>query len=598
MEELFSETVSLSSLGPNSELPKQEEPKTIGSGIVTATLGKGGAAVIYEIWNPKLEIHRAVKLWHPTSVEKNIQRFETEMKITAKLRHPNIVEIHSVGEWNNLPFIEIEKIEGDSLKDLLRKNGDALPVAVAAAIGIFISRALAYAHNHEYTLGDKKYKGVIHCDIKPANIMISNTGIVKLTDFGIALPTHSTGNPDKNTVTGSLQYMAPEQLSSGEIDVRTDIFSLGTVLYELFTGVKAFPAQSMEDLIEKRRNHVLVPIRDFAPKLPPKVITLIEMCLEVKPDDRIQSVLEVMAELEKIFSAYTNDSPRNILQLFLNGDEISSKPLANKKANLVQIAVIGIAALALIVLLPFMFKKHPSDINTKAKIPVSQVSASAGAQQKEQNLTTPVKVESSPPPVVTQKLIENQLGGKPLKSDRTRRPKNALPMKKVPPVRKVAPPANDVLSASQGKDAGVKKVAESLSELEIIDELWRLVKSSEFKNAERMFTEFPINDAEYYLVYSEFLLKKGNLEQARVNAEKAMQKPSKRMDPAEVRTRCFYLKAKALSMSYDKNPDSLKAQKAMEAWFDVKFQSRSNVSSSYYIDADKEIRRISTQIQH
>jgi serine/threonine protein kinase len=595
MEELFSETVSLSSLGPNSEKPKQEEPKTIGSGVVTAILGKGGAAVIYEIWNPKLEIHRAVKLWRPTLVEKNIQRFETEMKITAKLRHPNIVEIHAVGEWNNLPFIEIEKIEGDSLKDLLRKKG-GLPVSVAAAIGIFISRALAYAHNHEYTLGDKKYKGVIHCDIKPANIMISNTGVVKLTDFGIALPTHSAGNADKNTITGSLQYMAPEQLSSGEIDVRTDIFSLGTVLYELFSGTKAFSAQSIEALIEKRRNHEFIPIRECEPKLPPKVIALIEKCLEVTPDDRIQSVQEVMAELENIFSGYTKENPESLLGRFLNDDVISTKPLANKKMKLVFIGVLSITALVLIMFLPAVFKKHSSDTNTTIKT-VQQMGTPSSTQLKELNRNPLPPIETAPSPVITQKVIENQLKGKLVKGDLSKKQKNTLPLKKASPVRKNLPVTADVLPATQVK-ADVKKDAESVSEVEIIDELWRLVKSSEYKNAERMFAEFPINDAEYFLVYSEFLLKKGSFEQARISADKALQKSSKRMDPSEVRSRCFYLKAKALSGNFDKNPDSLKAQKAMEAWFDVKFQSRSNVNSSFYIDADKEIRRISAQMQH
>jgi serine/threonine protein kinase len=591
MEELFSETVSLSSLGPNSVLPNQEEPKTIGSGIVTSILGKGGAAVIYEIWNPKLEIHRAVKLWRPTLIEKNIQRFETEMKITAKLRHPNIVEIHSVGEWKNLPFIEIEKIEGDSLKDLLRKKGEALPVAVAAAIGIFISRALAYAHNHEYTLSDKRYKGVIHCDVKPANIMISNTGVVKLTDFGIALPSHSTGNPDKNKVTGSLQYMAPEQLSSGEIDVRTDIFSLGTVLYELFSGAKAFPAKSMEDLIEIRRNHELMPIRECAPKLPSKVIALIEKCLQVNPDDRIQSVEEVMAELEKVFSIYSNDSPGNLLSRYLNGDEISSKPLPNKKVNLIQIGTFGITALVIIVLLTLVLKKHPTDNSTPAIKSVSQIKTPEVTQPKVQRANQQPQITSYSSPAITQKMIENQLSGKSMKDNPSKRTRIALPMKKIPPGR-------NVQSVNKEKEADVKKVAEAVSDGEIIDELSRLVKSNEYKNAEQMFTEFPINDAEYFLVYSEFLLKKGNFEQARINAEKALQKPSKRMDPAEVRSRCFYLKAKALSETYNKSPDSLKAQKAMEAWFDVKFQSRSNVNSTFYIDADKEIRRISSQVQH
>src|SRR5665647_868243 len=99
----------------------------LGSGKVTAILGKGGFATVYEIWNPKLEIKRAVKLWHPDISEKSLERFETEIKITAKLHHPNIVEIHNVGEWNGLPYIEIEKINGYCLKEIIAQTG-TLPV--------------------------------------------------------------------------------------------------------------------------------------------------------------------------------------------------------------------------------------------------------------------------------------------------------------------------------------------------------------------------------------------------------------------------------------------------------------------------------------
>jgi serine/threonine protein kinase len=597
MEELFSETVTLSSLEPFSELPNPEEPKTIGSGIVTSTLGKGGAAVIYEIWNPKLEIHRAVKLWRPTLAEKNIQRFETEMKITAKLRHPNIVEIHAVGEWNNLPFIEIEKIDGCSLKELLKKKNEALPIPVAAVIGIFVCRALTYAHNHEYSLGDKKYKGVIHCDIKPANIMISDSGVVKLTDFGIALPSHTPGNSEKNKVTGSLQYMAPEQLASKEIDVRTDIFSLGVVLYELFSGSKAFTAHSFEELIETRRNHQLIPIKECAPKLPSKVISLIEKCIEITPDDRIQTVQEVMSELERIYSIYSIEPPESLLHRYLKGDTISVKPIGNKAIGIISTALVIIAAISSFAL----FFKLPNIKTDKTKIvasnaPIVNTSVSRKNQKEKivphsgvNGVKEPTTINPGSSPVNVKKLNDVSSKGMVNKSS-SQIKRTALQTRKA-----IVLADHQVLN--QAKEPIEKKIAEPVSDNEILDELWKLVRSSEYRNAERMFVEFPINDAEYFLVYSEFLLKKGNFEQARINAEKAMQMQARRMDPSEVRARCFYLKAKGLSEGFNQNPDSIRGQKAMDAWFDVKFQYRSNTNSSYYIDADKEIRRISSQLQ-
>jgi serine/threonine protein kinase len=598
MEELFSETVTLSSLEPFSELPNPEEPKTIGSGIVTSMLGKGGAAIIYEIWNPKLEIHRAVKLWRPTLAEKNITRFETEMKITAKLRHPNIVEIHAVGEWNNLPFIEIEKIDGCSIKELLKKNGDVLPVPVAAAIGIFVCRALTYAHNHEYSLGDKKYKGVIHCDIKPANIMISNSGVVKLTDFGIALPSHTPGNSDKNKVTGSLQYMAPEQLSSGEIDVRTDIFSLGVVLYELFSGAKAFPARSFEELIEKRRNHEHAPIKQCVPRLPSKVIALIEKCIQTNPDDRMQSAQDIMTELERIFSIYSSEPPKDLLCRFLEGQSVPLKPLRDKRLTFLIIVLTGVIVLSSVLLFVVSPKKgipgSSTGLESKAQtLPLSD------SQKARPTILPQTKSTSNSSPTKSLKVNNSILNGQTSSNitNKSSLQKNTALTNTTPSVQRKAGSLADPSFKSKVKEAGEKKAAESVSDDDILDVLWKIVRSSEYKTAERMFVEFPVNDAEFFLVYSEYQLKKGNFELARMNAEKAMQKQARRMEPAEVRARGFYLKAKAFSESFNKNPDSTIGQQAMEAWFDVKFQYRSNTSSTYYIDADKEIRRISAQLQ-
>ena len=153
-------------------LPDGSKPVELGSGAVTALLGIGGMANVYEIWNNHLEMKRAVKLLHPNYSQDSKERFETEIKITAKLDHPNIVEIHAVGEWNGLPYIEMEKIEGVTLEKLVSDRG-GLPFEVCTAIGIMVCRALRYAHSHEYALYGETYHGIIHRDLKPNNIMVS-----------------------------------------------------------------------------------------------------------------------------------------------------------------------------------------------------------------------------------------------------------------------------------------------------------------------------------------------------------------------------------------------------------------------------------------
>ena len=126
--------ISLSSEGQTPiPLPNGKERVALGSGVITKLLGRGGMAAVYEIWNPQLEIYRAVKLINPGSIEAVHQRFQTEIKISAKLNHPNIVEIHGVGEWNGLPYIEMEKIEGKGLDHIIADRG-ALPAAVCTAV--------------------------------------------------------------------------------------------------------------------------------------------------------------------------------------------------------------------------------------------------------------------------------------------------------------------------------------------------------------------------------------------------------------------------------------------------------------------------------
>ncbi|MDO5576624.1 MAG: serine/threonine-protein kinase, partial [Fibrobacter sp.] len=344
MEEYLSETVSISVNDHNVAKPAEPAvPEEIGSGVVRSVLGKGGAAVVYEIWNKKLEISRAVKLWRPFLSEKVLNRFETEIKITAKLHHPNIVEIHNVGEWQGLPFIEMEKIEGLSLKELLKKRG-AFPPEVSLAVAISICRALTYAHNHVYNLSERRFRGVTHCDIKPANIMVGIDGIVKLMDFGIAHPANVPKESDQNKITGSLQYMSPEQLGSRKIDPRTDIFSLGVVFYEMVSGSKAFPAQSFDDLIVKRNKNDFVPLESFCKDVSPKIRTIISKCMEVDADSRYATSNMLLQDLERAYRKLTSIPPEQIISRFMNGKNL------RKKSNFISTPVAVIIALGLLTL--------------------------------------------------------------------------------------------------------------------------------------------------------------------------------------------------------------------------------------------------------
>ena len=165
---------NIASLPGMITLPDGGKNIQLGSGVVTSVISSGGMAIIYEIWNPELEVTRAVKLLHPDHSADSEERFYTEMKITAKLHHPNIVEIYSVGKWNNLPYIEMERIDGCTLEKFIADRG-ALPLEVSTAIAIMVGRALNYAHNQHYVIFGTEYQGIIHRDLKPKNIMFNYT---------------------------------------------------------------------------------------------------------------------------------------------------------------------------------------------------------------------------------------------------------------------------------------------------------------------------------------------------------------------------------------------------------------------------------------
>jgi serine/threonine protein kinase len=292
----------------------------IGSGLVTDTVGSGGMATIYKVWNERLEVFRAVKL---LSLGALCGRFETEAKLTAKLRHPNIVEIYNVGEWNGTPYMEMEFIDGENMQQVLGRYG-RFPDTVCVAAALCMADALAYAHGLTFSIGDKSYNGIIHRDLKPANIMFSKYGGIKLTDFGIARPTQASLHTTEGNIVGTLHYLSPEQMEGRAVDQRSDIYSFGTILYEMATGSKTFPQESITALMKQRTENKFKKLSEYDFPVNSALANIMTRCLEVNPKDRYQDVQSLIADLQKAYTPQTDIPPQAVLADFYPA--IASEP--------------------------------------------------------------------------------------------------------------------------------------------------------------------------------------------------------------------------------------------------------------------------------
>jgi len=335
-------------------LPDGKKPLRLGSGSITSLINAGGMAIVYEIWNSELEVKRAVKLLKPDHTPESEDRFHTEMKITAKLHHPNIVEIYSVGKWNDqLPYIEMELIDGYTLEKIIADSG-SLPPDVCTSIGIMVGRALNYAHNQNYMLYGRRYQGVIHRDLKPGNIMVARDGIVKLMDFGIAKPMTASIHTVEGMVMGTMQYLAPEQLDGKEVDARADMYSLGVVLYEILTGARAFPEANLGKLVTDKLNNNYVQLSAFSTKIPQGLGNLIHRLIRCEKEKRVQDVLEYLRTICSIHKTLTLRPPEQVIEQFMkSGLTQKHIVLLKKKKDIVPVLVWSCAAAALVCIVLF-----------------------------------------------------------------------------------------------------------------------------------------------------------------------------------------------------------------------------------------------------
>lgn len=226
------------------------------------------------------------------------ERFYREAKSAGRLSHANIVTIYDVGETDDIAYIAMEFVKGESLREVL-DSGVVLPVDVIVRIASRIASALNYAHENN----------VVHRDIKPANIMITPGYEAKIMDFGIAQI--STGSRTQlGTVLGSPKYMAPEQVEGQAVDGKTDIFALGVVLYEMLTGATPFTGDNLSAIMYKILNEIPVPPSTINPRVPPVFDQIIRRALAKRPEDRYQTAREFARDLRNPDAVTLGDAKR------------------------------------------------------------------------------------------------------------------------------------------------------------------------------------------------------------------------------------------------------------------------------------------------
>jgi len=268
---------------------------------IETLLGKGGMGEVWRARDRKLKREVALKLLPPEMAADptRIQRFQNEAETVARLSNPHIVTIYTVEEADGIRFLTMECVEGESLDRLLSPGG--LPLDTVLQVGIAVADALAAAHE----------KHIVHRDLKPTNILVGSGGVVKVLDFGLAkLMADDSVDADADTrvkdisregaVMGTVSYMSPEQARGKEIDHRSDVFSLGIVLYELVTGRRPFDGETMSDVTSSILRDSPTPISQIRPKVPRQLAGIIARCLEKDPDRRMQSAMDIRIALESL----------------------------------------------------------------------------------------------------------------------------------------------------------------------------------------------------------------------------------------------------------------------------------------------------------
>ena len=287
---------------------------------IMSPLGAGGMGEVYRAKDTRLDREVALKVIHPqlaANVDR-LARFEQEAKAAARLDHPNILVVHDVGTHEGSPYIVSELLEGESLRELL---GSPLPPRKAVDFALQVAHGLSAAHE----------KGIVHRDLKPENVFVRKDGRIKILDFGVAKLTQpSSGALDTQATTaaatepgvvlGTVGYMSPEQVQGRPLDARSDIFSLGVVLYEMLSGKQPFHRGTAPETLTAILREEPLDLAETNRNIPPELDRIVRHCLEKEPDRRFHSVSDVVFGLETLRGATARKpvAPMSVAGIFLH----------------------------------------------------------------------------------------------------------------------------------------------------------------------------------------------------------------------------------------------------------------------------------------
>ncbi len=270
---------------------------------IIKTLGEGGMANVYLAYDTILDREVAVKILRGdlASDPKFVRRFQREALSASSLSHPNIVEVYDVGEDDGQYYIVMEYCPGKTLKQLLKRRGN-LTTTEVIDIMLQITDGMAHAHDAY----------IIHRDIKPQNIIILENGIIKITDFGIAMALNSTQLTQTNSVMGSVHYLPPEQASGKGSTIRSDIYSMGILMYELLTGDVPYRGENAVEIALKHLKEPLPSIRKYLPSIPQSIENIILKSTAKNPKNRYKDAREMYEDIKTALSPERIDEPRHV----------------------------------------------------------------------------------------------------------------------------------------------------------------------------------------------------------------------------------------------------------------------------------------------